>query len=86
MYLHPIRRGVATSAAFWGQGMALPAVVLDLGARRIVGWALSRKPDADLVIKVLDMAYEQRGRPQGQLDSVPSIQRLACSSASRRKT
>jgi putative transposase len=32
-----------------------------------VGWALSNKPDADLVIKALDMAYEQRGRPQGLL-------------------
>ncbi|WP_413795767.1 MULTISPECIES: hypothetical protein [unclassified Pseudomonas] len=27
--------------------------------------ALSEKPDADLVIKALAMAYEQRGRPQG---------------------
>jgi len=36
------------------------AVVLDLCARRVVGWALSEKPDADLVIKALDMAYEQR--------------------------
>lgn len=31
------------------------------------GLALSTKPDADLVIKALDMAYEQRGRPQGLL-------------------
>lgn len=42
-------------------------MVLDLYARRIVGWALSNKPDADLVIKALDMAYEQRGRPKGLL-------------------
>lgn len=35
--------------------------------RRVVGWALSEKPDADLVIKALDMAYEQRGRPSGLL-------------------
>ncbi|WP_440974373.1 IS3 family transposase [Pseudomonas koreensis] len=40
------------------------AVVLDLYARRIVGWALSNKPDADLLIKALGMASEQRGRPQ----------------------
>ncbi|EQB97982.1 transposase, OrfB [Photorhabdus temperata subsp. temperata M1021] len=40
------------------------AVVLDLYCRRVVGWALSAKPDADLVVKALDMAYEQRGRPQ----------------------
>jgi putative transposase len=31
----------------------------------VVGWALSEKPDAELVIKALDMAYEQRGMPQG---------------------
>lgn len=30
----------------------------------MIGWALSVKPDAELVIKALDMAYEQRGKPQ----------------------
>lgn len=50
----------------WAQGgWHYLAVVLDLYARRIVGWVLSNKPDAELVIKALDMAYEQRGRPQG---------------------
>lgn len=49
----------------WAQGKwQYLAVVLDLFARRVVGWALSGKPDADLVIKALDMAYEQRGKPQ----------------------
>ena len=28
---------------------------------------MSAKPDADLVIKALDRAYEMRGRPQGVL-------------------
>ena len=52
----------------WAQGKwHYLAVVLDLYARRIVGWALSNKPDTDLVVKALDMAYEQRGRPQGLL-------------------
>jgi transposase InsO family protein len=52
----------------WAQGKwHYLAVVLDLCARRIVGWALSEKPDAELVIKALDMTYEQRGRPQGLL-------------------
>ena len=41
--------------------------VIDLYARRVVGWAFSPKPNADLVIKALDMAYEQRGRPQNFL-------------------
>lgn len=40
------------------------AVVIDLYARRVVGWSMSGKPDAELAIKALDMAYEQRGRPQ----------------------
>ncbi|GHB18836.1 hypothetical protein GCM10009038_17370 [Salinicola rhizosphaerae] len=41
------------------------AVVLDLYARRVVGWAMSGRPDAALVIKALDRAFEQRGRPAG---------------------
>ena len=40
------------------------AVVIDLYSRRIVGWSMSAKPDAELVVNALDMAYEQRGRPQ----------------------
>ena len=41
------------------------AVVLDLYSRRVVGWALSNKPDAALVVSALDRAYEQRGKPKG---------------------
>ena len=49
----------------WAQGRwYYLAVVLDLYARRVVGWALSSTADAALVVKALDMAYEQRGRPQ----------------------
>ena len=52
----------------WAQGKwHYLAVVLDLCTRRIVGWALSEKPDAELVIKALDMAYEQRGWPSDLL-------------------
>ena len=43
------------------------AVVLDLFARRVVGWALSEKADTLLVMKALDRAYEQRGKPEGVL-------------------
>jgi len=43
------------------------AVVLDLFSRRIVGWAMSAHPDADLTCKALDLAYEQRGRPKDLL-------------------
>lgn len=41
------------------------AVVLDLYRRRVVGWALSSSPDAQLAVKALENAYEQRGKPQG---------------------
>jgi len=52
----------------WAQGRwYYLAVVLDLFARRAVGWAFSLRPDADLVVQALEMAYEQRGRPQGLL-------------------
>jgi putative transposase len=40
------------------------AVVIDLYSRRVIGWALSAKPDALLAIKALKMAYEQRGGPK----------------------
>ena len=42
-------------------------MVLDLYSRRVAGWAISAKPDAELVVKTLDGAFEMRGRPQGVL-------------------
>lgn len=48
-----------------GQRWSYLAVVLDLYARRVVGWAMSKNADADLAVKALDHAWEQRGRPQG---------------------
>lgn len=41
------------------------AVVLDLYARRVVGWAISRSPDSELTKQALAVAYESRGRPKG---------------------
>ncbi|MNF38206.1 Integrase core domain protein [compost metagenome] len=41
------------------------AVVMDLYARRIVGWAMSDRPDSHLTGRALRVAYEARGRPQG---------------------
>ena len=41
------------------------AVVIDLCARRVVGWALSEKPDAQLVIEALNRAVELRDAPTG---------------------
>lgn len=40
------------------------AVVLDLYARCVVGWAMSDRADADLAAQALDHAWEQRGRPE----------------------
>ncbi len=49
----------------WTQGSwHYLAAVLDLYTRRVVCWAFSTRPDADLVVQVLEMAFEQRGRPQ----------------------
>jgi putative transposase len=43
------------------------AVVIDLFARKPIGWALSRSPDSHLTKQALNMAYELRGRPKGVL-------------------
>ena len=39
------------------------AVVMDLFARRVVGWAVSDSPDARLTENALAHAWQQRGRP-----------------------
>lgn len=53
-------------AYIWtGKLWAYLAVVLDLLARKPVGWALSFSPDSKLIIKVLEMAWETRGKPAG---------------------
>lgn len=41
--------------------MPLPLRALPGGG---TGWAVSAKPDADLAIKALDMAYDHRDKPQ----------------------
>jgi len=47
-----------------GQRWSYLAVGLDSYARRVVGWAMSSSSDADLVVKTLDHAREQRGQPE----------------------
>ena len=42
-------------------------VVLDLFARKPIGWAMSLSPDSTLTCQALSMAYESRGRPKGLL-------------------
>ena len=51
----------------WAGRCIYLAVVLDLYARRVVGYALSDKADAALAIAALDHAWQQRGRPKGVL-------------------
>jgi len=41
------------------------AVVIDLFARKPIGWAMSLSPDSKLTGKALSMAYESRGNPKG---------------------
>lgn len=41
------------------------ALVIDLYARRIIGWACSRNPDTALTKKALGFAYQARGQPKG---------------------
>lgn len=57
------------------------AAVIDLYARRVVGWAFSTKPDAGLVIKALNMAYEQRVLRMGCFTAVRAANTTAGVSA-----
>jgi len=50
-----------------GKRWAYLAVVLDLYARKPVGWALSTSPDSKLTATALSRAYESRGKPAGIL-------------------
>ncbi|MGV2428621.1 UNVERIFIED_CONTAM: IS3-like element IS222 family transposase [Pseudomonas aeruginosa] len=60
---HPNQVWCGDITYVWAQGRwHYLAAVLDLHTRRVIGWAFSAKPDAEL--KALDMAYEQRGKPQ----------------------
>jgi putative transposase len=46
-------------------GFLYLAVVLDLYSRKVIGWALSDKIDAELSVEALRMALEQRGAVTG---------------------
>ena len=48
-----------------GSGWHYAAVVIDLFTRRVIGWSMSPRPDAELAARALDMAYEMRGKPEG---------------------
>jgi putative transposase len=48
-----------------GTRWAYLAIILDLFARRPIGWALSLSPDSELTKRALTMAFEARGKPKG---------------------
>jgi len=48
-----------------GKRWAYLAVVMDLFARKTIGWSMSLSPDSELTSSALKMAYESRGRPKG---------------------
>ena len=48
-----------------GKRWSYLAMVIDLFARRPIGWAMSLTPDSELTKKALTMAYEARGQPKG---------------------
>ena len=47
----------------WAGRWIYLAVVLDLYARRVVGYAISEKVDTSLVVTALSSAWQQRGKP-----------------------
>jgi putative transposase len=64
----PNKVGCGGITYVWAEGRChYLAAVINLYARRVVGWTYSAKPATDLVIKALDKAYEQHGRPQNML-------------------
>ena len=48
-----------------GEGWLYLAVVLDLFSRRIVGWAMANRIDAELACRALEMAWQQRAPGKG---------------------
>lgn len=64
MLLNRMLRGAVTYV-WTGNRWAYLAVVIDLFARKIVGWAMSLSPNTNLTLKALELAYESRARPRG---------------------
>ena len=48
-----------------GERWSYLAVVMDLYARKVVGWAMSGSPDTELTMKALEDAWQRRGKPGG---------------------
>jgi putative transposase len=64
---HPDEIWAADVTQFWTtEGWLYFAGVIDHYSRRVVGWAMSNSPDADLVIDALPMGFQRR-RPDEKL-------------------
>lgn len=61
----PNQRWVGDITYIWtAQGWLYLATILDLFSRKVVGWATSFSPSAELACKALEMAVVRRGKPQ----------------------
>ena len=49
------------------EGWLYLATIMDLYSRMIVGWAMNKSNTTELILAALDMALEQRGRPESVL-------------------
>ena len=47
-----------------GNRWAYLAVVIDLFARKPIGWAMSFSANTELTMQALTMAYERKGKPK----------------------
>lgn len=47
------------------KGMSYVCMVMDLFSRKIIGYGVRARADADLVVSVVQKAYNGRGRPKG---------------------
>src|SRR4051794_17486968 len=61
-------------------GFVYLAVILDAWSRRVVGWAISRRIDADLALAALEAAIADRGPPPGGLHHSDSQSALVSNS------
>jgi putative transposase len=64
----PNQKWVADFSYIWtAEGWLYVAIVLDLFSRKVVGWSMSDKMNAQLVIDALMMAIWRRGKPNALL-------------------
>lgn len=63
----PINRSWAADMTYirTGEGWLFLAVIMDLGSRRVIGWAMSARPDTELALHALEMALAQRRTSRG---------------------